>query len=363
MSVVDRWKTNGKRNSNWGQGMRWEVFYRDATGRQRRKRFDLRDEAKDYDAEQRLSPRAKAAKMTVADLHAAWLKGKTRLKPKTLWGYQSAYSAHIKPELGGRSVVSLDAIELREWFAAIESRDSARQALVVMRGMLDLAVEAQALPVNPVASLKGGQTTRREVEPLTDDQVDALAAALNMHELEFWTLVGCGLRFGEMGALTPRRLQQLDDGWQFNIARTVQEIGGEMIYGTPKGGRPRDVPVPDWLAEELRKRKGDLLLPAPDGGPWRTGLWRNPWERARNEIGRPTLHTHDLRHAFAARQIEAGVDLKTLQVVMGHAHLSITVDRYGKMAKAHIDKLADITRRPDKAAQPTAADEPHPGAD
>lgn len=342
MSVKDRWQQGRRRTPEWGRGLRWEVFYRDTTGKQRRRRFETKAEALDFEAELRLSPRARAARMTVTELWEAWIAGKQRsVKPRTLSGYESTWRAHIAPELASRAVATLTAAELRGWYGRIPSRDAARVALVIMRGMLDLAVEDELLPANPVASLRGGQSRRREVTPIPADQLHALADALAPHDRELWLLAACGLRFGEMAGLSRSRLRQTDQGWLLRIDRTVQRAGGETIWGSPKGGRPRDVPCPAWLADQM-PASGDPLLPAPDGGPWLSDLWRPRWDTARRAVGLPDLHTHDLRHTFAARQIEAGTDLKTLQLVMGHAHLSITTDIYGSMAAPKLGSIADI---------------------
>lgn len=347
MAIIDRWAPRkGERKSDrWGQGKRWEVRYRDASGRQRKERCDYKADAVLIEARARLDPRQKAAEMTVADLWDAWIAGKRTLKPKTQRGYRSSWEAHIKPELGTRLVSGLSAMELRQWAARIPSKDAARQAIVVLRGMCELAVEDGLLTSSPVGSLSGGQTARRRVEPVTDVQLDALAASLSTEgcETPFWMLVGCGLRFGEMAGLSPARVRALGGGAVLTIDRTVQRIGAEIFYGSTKTGKPREVPCPAWLAAMLATT-GDLAIPAPDGGPWLADRWRAPWDRARKAAGLPTLHTHDLRHTFAARQIEAGVDLKTLQSVMGHAHLSITTDLYGAMARPRLDVIADITR-------------------
>ncbi len=353
MAVVDRWmvevvadgKKVRRRTAEYGKGKRWEVRYRDPQGRQRKERHEYKDDALDAEAKSRLSPAARSAQMTVGDAYKVWASGKRHLKPKTLQTYRYTWAGMIEPELGARVVSTLTAIELRSWWSRISSPNSARHALVVMRGILDLAVADGLLPANPLASLSGGQTTRREVDPITDAQMAALADSLRANgcETEFWVLIGCGLRFGEMAALSPKRVRKVGNGWMLHIDRTVQVIGGEVVYGPPKTGKPRDVPCPMWLGEKLAAT-GDLALPGPGSRPWLTDSWRRPWGKARKAAGLPGLHTHDLRHAFAARQIDAGVDLKTLQYVMGHAHLSITTDLYGSMAKSRLDVIADITR-------------------
>ena len=351
MSVTDRWWQTTKRGDKkvrtkrpeYGTGQRWEVRWRDDAGQSHKKRFDLQDEARDWDATQRLTPKKRAAKMTVTDLHDLWLPTKRKLAAKTRQGYDSMWRTHIEPELGGRTVADLDLLEIVGWYNRIPSADSARQSLSILRGMLDIAVTADLLPVNPAKAIRGGQTTKRKIESLTTEQITALAQAIQPHSTEFWTLLTCGLRFGEMAGLSYEQVRDSDDGaWKIlHVDRQVQRIGGETVWGLPKGGKERNVPLPGWLADRL-ERTGRLALPGPGGEPWTNDTWRTPWERARKAAGLPHLHSHDMRHVFAARQIEAGTDLKTLQVVMGHAHLSITTDLYGAMA-APKPRIADIS--------------------
>ncbi|WIY84297.1 site-specific integrase [Propionimicrobium sp. PCR01-08-3] len=354
MARIDRWYTvqvvGGKRRkvrtAQYGKGLQWEARWRDSAGVQRKKRFQYADDADDWLAEQRMSPKAQAAKTTLADLWDPWIAGKDALKPKTRAGYESSWHTHIEPELGARLVSTLTAREIRDWYRRIGSTDARRCALVVIKGMLKLAVEDGMLPANPAANLSGGQSVKRRVESLEPDQVDALAKACVEVgiEAEFWTLLAVGLRLGEMASLAPRNVAKAGSGYVLHIERTVQRIGGQTIYGSPKSGHPRDVPCPAWVAERFRT-SGPLCLPGSEGEPWVSETWRTPWEQARRAAGLPELHTHDLRHVFAARQIEAGTDFKTLQAVMGHSKLSITLDLYGSMARPDLSKVADITGR------------------
>lgn len=353
MAVVDRWWTEGvdgtrrtrTRSPEYGRGKRWEARWRDSAGHQCKARYEYKDDALDAIAKARLTPAARRAASTVRDLYEVWIATKARSRqPKTVADYRSAWRAHIEPELGDRIVATLSAVELAGWWTRITSADSARRVLVVMRGVLDLAVADQLIATNPLAATSGGQSRRREVQTLTDTQLAALADSLTGAGCgtEFWTLASCGLRFGEMAALTPRSAAKIGDVWALRITRSVQRIRGEVVYGPPKNGRPRDVPCPAWLAQQLAAVDGPLALPGPGGMPWLGDTWRPGWERARVAANLPGLHTHDLRHDYAARQIDAGVDLKTLQEVMGHARLSITTDLYGSMARSSLGRVADI---------------------
>ena len=55
------------------------------------------------------------------------------------------------------------------------------------------------------------------------------------------------------------------------------------------------------------------------------------------------VHFHTLRHTFATRCIEAGVDVKSLSEILGHANATITINRYVHcsmdMKRKNLDKL------------------------
>ena len=57
--------------------------------------------------------------------------------------------------------------------------------------------------------------------------------------------------------------------------------------------------------------------------------WRKPFKRAAKEIGVPTLRIHDLRHLYAIALVRRGIDLPTVQAVLGHTSLLSTL-RYAE---------------------------------
>ncbi len=100
-------------------------------------------------------------------------------------------------------------------------------------------------------------------------------------------------------------------------------------------------------------------------------------ERARRDAARPKnflhraftpalvnagiqdFHWHDLRHTFASRLVMAGVDIRTVQELMGHKTLVMTL-RYSRLSPAHkVDAVQRFTRRPtgtEDALEKTAAE-------
>jgi len=102
-----------------------------------------------------------------------------------------------------------------------------------------------------------------------------------------------------------------------------------------KGSRDRDVPLIPKLLGALReywrwKKPKDYLFPSPEG--WRGSEQpisdKTVWYACRQAAARAgitkTIGPHTLRHSFATHLMEAGTDLRTIQLLLGHAHLEHT---------------------------------------
>lgn len=98
-----------------------------------------------------------------------------------------------------------------------------------------------------------------------------------------------------------------------------------------KGKKDRYVPLSETLLEQLRSywrhyRPGSWLFPGQDP---RQPLEKSSIQRVCQEAGRRAgltkrLHPHQLRHCFATHLLEAGTDLRTIQVRLGHRSLQTT---------------------------------------
>lgn len=98
-----------------------------------------------------------------------------------------------------------------------------------------------------------------------------------------------------------------------------------------KRNKERCVPLPASLLDPLRThwathRNRDWLFPARHGrGPMACKTLQLTFRRVGDTIGLdPALTTHSLRHAYATRLLEAGVDLRMVQVLLGHGSIRST---------------------------------------
>jgi integrase len=118
-----------------------------------------------------------------------------------------------------------------------------------------------------------------------------------------------------------------------------------------KNGSVRHLPLNSAAvrAFQILREKSDgvgQLFLSSDG----TDPLRNPrywWDSAIEKAGIKNFHWHDLRHTFASRCIMAGVDLRTLQQLLGHKTLQMVV-RYSHLSQSHelaaVEKLCKMNR-------------------
>ena len=158
---------------------------------------------------------------------------------------------------------------------------------------------------------------------LTEGEVGRLLEAcsgptpLDRRDRALFDLVyGCGLRASEACSL---RVRDLDF-----TGGTLRVVG--------KGEKTRILPflgaVRQSVQRYLEEREGDAgwLFLTRSGGPLRReDLWRIVRRRAQQAgIPRVRLHPHTLRHSFATHLLRHGMDLRTLQSLLGHASLGTT---------------------------------------
>lgn len=172
---------------------------------------------------------------------------------------------------------------------------------------------------------------------LSPDEVARLIdCARNLyHRALIMTVYSCGLR-----RIEACRLKVSDIDSQRMMIRITQG----------KGGVDRDVPLSPALLETLRQywrwmRPKTYLFPGTDNG-WRVDrpitakmVWAAVDYAAKRAGIQKQVSPHILRHSYATHQLEAGVDLKTLQVLLGHLDLG-TTSRYLHLSQKHLQAVS-----------------------
>lgn len=209
----------------------------------------------------------------------------------------------------------------------------------ILRVILKRAEELGLRPhgSNPTAKVKS--TPDRKVERyLSPEERRRLETALDHAEALGSTMRGT-LR-GTAGGLDPsyvrlfrllmltgmRRGEGLALDWSM-----VDWTRGELVLPTSKTGRKR-VPLTKQALAFLESQRQDsgLVCPSTNGTALHPGNVMRAWKSVRTAAGLSDLRLHDLRHSWAADAVSAGVPLRIVGKVLGHAQVGTTA-RYGHL--------------------------------
>jgi integrase len=289
------------------------------------------------------------ARIKVGALASKWIERLSHVKPKTLQDYRSLLRNQVLPRWGSVSLDRITHADVAEWVAGMRAGDLSasrtRQAYHLLTGMLDDAVKDRRLPRNPAAGVTLPRLPTVERRYLNHDDVTSLAEACGSYRALVLTLAYCGLRWGEATALRVRHVDLTRR--RLTVVEAVTDVGGVMMFGSPKTHQQRVVPVPRFLVDELRdqvadKGRDDLVFTSPRGKVLRLPNFRRQvWDRACACTGLTGVTPHTLRHTSASMAIASGASIKAVQAMLGHGSATLTLDRYGHLFGEELDGVAD----------------------
>lgn len=275
-------------------------------------------------------------------------------KPATLRGYTRGW-AKIDPELGAHRLTDVRRADVQamvdRWAVGGVSASTIRNTLDPLRAIYRRAVMRDRVGINPTVNLDVPRVQNGRERFAGKAEASALLAALPPGETALWaTALYGGLRRGELRAL---RWSDVDlKGGVIHVRRAWDDNEGEQEPKTR--GSVRRVPIVPRLARALRAhakatdRSGnDLVFGRSASEPFIPSTVRAQALKAWAAQDPPLtpIGLHECRHTFALLMIAAGCNAKALSTVMGHASISITFDRYGKLmpgGEAEVGRLLGV---------------------
>jgi len=235
--------------------------------------------------------------------------------------------------LGKKLLTDLSPNELRHVQAKMLAKGN-RSAVTInryfaaLRHLLNLAIAEGYLAANPVKGIKFFPEPTGRLRFLSDAEIRRLKEALAP---EHWPIVAFSLETGL------RLSEQFQARWD-----CVNMEQGVLTVPLSKSGRTRHVILSEGALRILRGLSSWMhspyLFPSPlsdrkplQGRHFVVKIYDPALKRA--TIDGVTWHT--LRHTFASRKVIAGVDIRTVQELMGHATITMTM-RYAHLSPAHL---------------------------
>lgn len=286
------------------------------------------------------------------------------IKPTTLERYQSYYKNHLQTPLGNKRLVDIRANDIQKILNAMADQNFARQTIelvkVVLNGMCEQARKNKLIKENPLSDVtipKGAGKKQRN--SLTRQEQELVLEYVQTHASKYYTLYALALCTGmRIGELLGLRWQDVD------FSKRVIHVTGTLAKLSARGSKPyrttpktktsyRDIPMTKEVYEILKwERKEQLRIKIQQGEQWkplqgledlvflsRTG---KPQAQSNIELANRRIikqiekdgkeitpfSFHSLRHTFATRAIENGMNPQTLKAILGHSSLSMTMDLY-----------------------------------
>ena len=185
---------------------------------------------------------------------------------------------------------------------------------------------------NPVefAEKKHKQKTANRKEAFTAEEVRLLMQYLPDDKIGWGVrlLLGTGMRSQELLALEPSDIET--DGSVIHIRQAINMVRGRVTVGEPKSRDSyRDIPVPANLrsyAVALRATNNRYIWQSPKRDvPCNPTYFRDKFKEALENIeGVRVLTPHCCRHTYVSQMQALGVDLATIQSIVGHADIDMT---------------------------------------
>jgi integrase len=289
---------------------------------------------------------------TLREAWTVWLEGakagtiRTRsgdpYKPSALRSYDLGMEARVLPVLGGVKVSRLELREFQDLADQLlaEGRDPStiRNTFMGVRALYRRAVARGEVAVNPTAGLQLPAVRGRHDRIASVNEADKLLAALPARDQALWsTAFFAGLRRGELMALNVNHVFDTNGvAGTIEVERSYDPVAGQYISPKSYAGTRR-VPVTQELRGHLtthRKRLGrgtGLLFGRTETRPFDDRALKIRAENAWHTAGLTSITLHEARHTYASLLIAAGVNTKAISTYMGHASITITLDRYGHL--------------------------------
>lgn len=308
--------------------------------------------------------------ITTQEYLEMWLRyWKNQAGEKALRQYTQIVKQHILPYLGKYKLVELKPIHINKLFEILSNEGKGTRTIqlvyVVFHIALNQAVKEDLLVRNPLDNVNRPKHTKKEIEPLRENEVTQFLISCRGHRLEALLKIAftTGMRKGEILGL-----KWTDIDWEektIRVQRQLQRIPGQgLTLVHPKtSSSTRTIYIGEDTILALRKHSerqyaeqqlaGDkwqengLVFPSRLGTPYDQGALDKEFKKLLQQANLREIRFHDIRHTTTSLLLKQGVPIKVVQVMLGHEDISTTLRTYSHVYPGMLEeaakKMNDIT--------------------
>lgn len=280
---------------------------------------------------------------------------KPRLKENTWLTKESIIEKKILPYFAKRRLCDITAKDVIEWQNEIREltdksgRKYSQTYLKAVHNQLSAlfnhAVRYYGLKSTP-AAIAGNMGTeeRKEMQFWTLEEYKKFSEAMMDKTISFYAfemLYWCGIREGEMLALTPKDFDFKSE--TVTINKSYQRLKGRDVITTPKTKKSnRTIKMPKFLCEEMQEYIG-MFYGAGENDrifPVSKSYMHHEMDRGAKQAGVKRIRIHDLRHSHVSLLIEMGFTALAIADRLGHESIEVTY-RYAHLFPSKQTEMAN----------------------
>ena len=283
-----------------------------------------------------------------------WLKHyiQPNTKQRTYVRYEQLVRIHIMPHIGDMNIENITPAVLQKLVTILldHGNGKLRQGLSASTVNTVISVAQNSLHTAylfgytadyTANKVKRPKPKERKIECFTiAEQKRIERAALESHKPKLFGIVLClytGLRIGELLALQWKDIDFAKG--LLSVCRSCHDTTDGLVFDEPKTTTSRRIiPLPEQLLTRLKRikksSKSDFVV-SEDGNAVLVRCYQRSFELLLKRLEITHRGFHSLRHTFATRALECGMDVRTLSEILGHKNPTVTLNRYAHPMLEH----------------------------
>ena len=292
--------------------------------------------------------------MKYIDWIKIWISNyiKPSAKERTVIRYEQIIRTHIESKIGNIDVNDLTPIVLQSFVTELLNTGNIKSGKGLSANFVNMVISVIQSSLKTAhligiakdyvaGKIKRPKTIEKQVECFTvQEQKKIEGYILNSGKDKLFGIVLClytGLRIGELLSLQWNDID-LQKGLLI-VSRSCHYANGRIVFDEPKTATSRRViPLPKQLLPKLKgikKNSNSEFVVSNKGNAVFVRSYQRSFELLLKKLNIVHHGFHSLRHTFATRALECGMDVKTLSEILGHKNPTVTLNRYAHSFLEH----------------------------